>query len=492
MMHFSGDEAINILYSKLDHEYCNYSHVDYYFRRIAVRNLVNTWKEMNIRIQAEEPHLILWDTTREHEGQTFTKTENAKIGRWLTKQLAEADMVLTDAQIENFVNYVKAEVAINGVTVELVTGEEIRKAYHADNYSYTGIGDLGGSCMRYSECQPFFDVYVENPDTIALAVIRDATGYKARGLVWTDVNGKRWLDRVYANNKNELIMRMWAKSEGIELVHLGHYEARGGITVALDKGDFKYYPFMDSLRFLLRNRETGKYFLASDSAPEGTIIGTLTYTMGGPFNSLTSCQWCEENFVEDGVRYCDSCLEDMSECENCGGMQHYEDMHYLDGSGQDVCNYCHHYHSHECDVCNERYMEGDLESHDHYGRVCSTCTSDMIECEGCAETFAADDLNPDRLCEGCDYTANNETDTVTVAEPAAPVVPAQVTQWKFHWPNPMQVEPCFYIRHTFDPNTGVWTPDPTNEDMYQFTEQGYQWNGGQIARNGIPVMLSGD
>lgn len=449
MMHFSGNDAITTLYRPLEmmylynNDYYNqqYTSVEIDNRYVAITNMRTKWRTMNIRIQTAEPHLILWDTSREHEGQVFTKTENAKIGRFLSKQLAEGGITLTDAQIEEYVNTVKAEVAIDTANVELVTGEAIRKAYDEGNHASGDIGDLAGSCMRYSECQPFFDIYVYNPQTVALAVIKDNGWTAGRALVWTDVDGTRWMDRIYASSKNMRVMKMWAESEGIKQGYHGGYSSEDGIVVALENGDFTYYPYMDSL-YQLR-KDDDQYYLSSGRAHVGQFIDNLRSTMGGPFNERSLCSYCEDNFTEDGERYCYSCMEDMSSCDRCDEMSHYDNAYHVDGSGMDVCFYCYTYHTNYCADCNQRFVDSSL--------------------------------NANRRCDGC--VTNIE------AEPEY--------AWAHHWPNQNLVGPCFWMRHTFDRNLGRWIPDPTTEEQDMILNSGYQWNGGQVTQNGIPVMLQG-
>jgi len=93
----------------------------------------------------------------------YTGNKNAiKIGKFIKKVLSAT----TDAQIEEFVNELKAVQDNLKEKIELVSGEEIAKWYKSEN-CYSG-GSLGNSCMVDKN---FFDIYIQNPESVNLLII---------------------------------------------------------------------------------------------------------------------------------------------------------------------------------------------------------------------------------------------------------------------------------------------------------------------------------
>jgi hypothetical protein len=42
---------------------------------------------------------------------------------------------------------------------EIVSGDDIKKYYNEESYYTTGSGTLGTSCMRYSRCEEYLNIY---------------------------------------------------------------------------------------------------------------------------------------------------------------------------------------------------------------------------------------------------------------------------------------------------------------------------------------------
>jgi len=120
---------------------------------------------------------------------------------------------------QSFQNMFTAIVESNSKILKLVDGEDIRRWYHCDNY-FKNTGSLGGSCMKYGEKQPYFNIYVENKDKVQLLVlfpeeIRDKI--IGRAIVWKlDTPDDRYfMDRIYvANDSDEYMFIEYAKKQG--------------------------------------------------------------------------------------------------------------------------------------------------------------------------------------------------------------------------------------------------------------------------------------
>lgn len=112
----------------------------------------------------------------------------------------------TASEIEEFVGKFKRYVSgEENNTFELIEGEDIKDAYLYSNY-VSQSGTLGNSCMRYSGCQDYFDIYTKNPEVCKMLVLRnDNDEILGRVLVWKIKNIDReelkeaeyFMDRIY-------------------------------------------------------------------------------------------------------------------------------------------------------------------------------------------------------------------------------------------------------------------------------------------------------
>lgn len=161
----------------------------------------------------------------------------------------------TASDVEKFVNAYTSMIMYEnnlGEQFEVVTGDAIKFWYNIDNYE-SKTGQLGSSCMRYYSCQGFFKIYINNPDTCKLLILKSFNGkLVGRALLWTATDGKTYIDRVYTvkDNLNNIFSR-YANDKGYLDVYNLSYE----LEVQVNPGDYEKYPYMDSLRWYLP--ETG-------------------------------------------------------------------------------------------------------------------------------------------------------------------------------------------------------------------------------------------
>lgn len=114
--------------------------------------------------------------------------QTGKPGRIIKKLLAKD---YKERDIELFSNQLKAELMSFG-DFAIVSGEDICYWYNSDNY-YNISGTLGNSCMRYNECQCYFDVY---KDLAKMLICTKDGKLLGRAILW-EIDGKTYMDRVY-------------------------------------------------------------------------------------------------------------------------------------------------------------------------------------------------------------------------------------------------------------------------------------------------------
>jgi hypothetical protein len=195
-----------------------------------------------------------------------------KIGRIIRALLKIAeisdkiDSSIKDKDYEDFVNAFKALKVDTTREFKLVNGEDIHKYYQMKNY-FSSHGALGGSCMA-DENKSTFRVYTENPKKVQLLILIDGDGkIHGRALVWklkeSPCEAKYFMDRVYTNADSDVIkFKQLAEEKGFlyKLKNNSYVEDNvnfmykgkslmGEVKVKLD-GDFKNYPFIDTMCFL--------------------------------------------------------------------------------------------------------------------------------------------------------------------------------------------------------------------------------------------------
>jgi hypothetical protein len=231
-----------------------------------------------------------------------------------------------DKDIENFVNAFKASKVDTSMSFKLVKGSDIAKYYNEKKY-FSRTGSLGGSCMS-DESKKTFEIYTENESKVQLLIYVDKDDMiHGRAIVWklkdSPCGAKYFMDRVYINrDSDELRFKKFAEeneflykkkmnsylSDNIEFVYKGK-DVFGEVTVKLD-GDFKYYPFVDTLCFLDEKKKQisnlpseGNYILHSvsgDCDPCGECDGDI-YTNDENDILCSECGAGHEKLKELGI-----------------------------------------------------------------------------------------------------------------------------------------------------------------------------------------------
>jgi hypothetical protein len=177
----------------------------------------------------------------------------------------------TSKEVEDFVNSFKNVNKPGENELKLVKGQDIKKYYLYTNY-VEEIGDLGNSCMRYTRCQEYLDIYVENPNQVQLLVyLNEEDKVLGRALLWVlndeksdDIEGAEYfLDRIYGidDSIKKLFQEhaetkgwAWRTKSGYSdtkyITYKGEEHSGVKMSIKLDKCDFDYYPYMDTFKEL--------------------------------------------------------------------------------------------------------------------------------------------------------------------------------------------------------------------------------------------------
>jgi len=285
------------------------------------------------------------------------RTKEYSIGRWVNHIITKVNKeTLNDQDLEIFVNFYKSQYDINykDINLKLYKGEDIRKYYLQDNY-YEIKGQLGNSCMRYSNCQEYFDIYVENPEVCNLLVLLNPDGkVKGRSLIWILKNGDRVMDNIYTIEPSDVqLFEEWCDNNNTKRIY--KYINSDDLVVVLNVSNFSYFPYMDNLSRFSASNSTLSYY---DSTSSDVI--TLNSTDGdyeeidsiwseylGRYIPDHECAYCEDigDYLDNGnatwldykgIYVSDECELNFSEYD--GNSYLIEDTVHSDILGDDIYN----------------------------------------------------------------------------------------------------------------------------------------------------------
>lgn len=216
-------------------------------------------------IDKESDELVSYVTAQKHkqyhyDDMYFSKfRQTMRVGRFLKK----FNPTLTDVQIEKMVHEYKANwntvIKDAESRLKVVTGEDIRFWYLNKNYSdqYGNNGTLANSCMKYKRSQKRFDIYCDNPDKIAMAILLDdKEKLLARALIWRldEPEGKIYMDRIYfADMACKNIIANYGKKNNM-LMYDDLKETKMKVYVKKDYGDEEGNPYMDTFKYFYEKK----------------------------------------------------------------------------------------------------------------------------------------------------------------------------------------------------------------------------------------------
>lgn len=205
-----------------------------------------------------------------------SQKETIKIGRCVKQLLGDK---VNDREIEIFVNTWKAYFS-KKPNIKIVSGEDIRYWYHHKNYNeFSEYNSLGKSCMSHNECQKYLDIYVKNPEVCSMIIMLDDDNkLVARAILWETTNKKQIVDRIYYTHEWNINKIMSWVSENLP----ESISTPKNTKINLNEWKFKYYPYMDTMKYLNYNTGVLSNSTNTDYAFGGPII-KLTETQGGYF-----------------------------------------------------------------------------------------------------------------------------------------------------------------------------------------------------------------
>lgn len=329
------------------------------------------------------------------------KPSDMNVGRFVTNFLTKAGIEFTHEELNDFIVKYKSEMKElkeKFKRFEVVTGQDIAYWYNENRYEKTG-GSLGSSCMRYSRCQSYFDIYTQN-DEVSLIILKsknDPNKIIGRALLWdvelinkpdeTEDGDIKFMDKIYVNDySDENFFKKYARAHGYyykrfqdgsstPLMFDDKQLSTDESLITVNVGDgYDRYPYIDTLCYY----DEGNGMLSNDS--DSTYDYTLQETGGGN-GSCSTCGGTGEmectNCHGDGDETCDDCYGGSNTCRDCDGTGGIE-CYNCEGAGDLECNNCDGAGQIDCGECDGTGEDGDEE--------CSYCSGsgkeDCSECDG--------------------------------------------------------------------------------------------------------------
>ena len=198
---------------------------------------------------------------------------------------------------------------------QIMEGEQIKWAYHEDNY-HTHTNTLGSSCMRYERCQSYFDIYTKDPSKVKIGVLLRNGKVAARAILW-NLNDYWAYDRIYSTRtETENLLKSTLETAGYRRI----WQASGQYSLKIDLSGVSRFPYVDTLYCY---------------DPDSQVLSN--YGQGHHFS-----------FRSTGGDYYDNGAQEDNEldCACCGHTVDFDDSYYIDRGrhqGERCCEHCHIY-----------------------------------------------------------------------------------------------------------------------------------------------------
>ena len=264
----------------------------------------------------------------------------------------------TDADIEKMCNSLKAFLC-PPIDFQIVEGEDIRKWYHEQRYFYKS-GTLINSCMRYSSCQEYLDMYVKTDCKMLIATNTDKK-LIGRALLWP----RSMWNKNYFEHSDYIMDRIYGTETTI--VRFKQYAIKNHFVYK------KHQNFSDNQSFMvpMSKDKTANYEEVSKRMQMNWDQHGFSYwPYADTFNTLTDSHQGAKNFGEGEMLtetngYTNEGTDEV-ECYECGNLSHQDDMNWV--NDEQYCTDCTVY----SEYMDETYRSSDavysdcMQSYIHY------------------------------------------------------------------------------------------------------------------------------
>lgn len=240
----------------------------------------------------------------------FKKRYHTSIGKIVRRLFADK---YSDREVTAFAEAYASLITVSNplYDFQIIEGEDIKDAYYEDNY-YQHSGTLGNSCMRYYNCQRYFQIYTKYPDKVKMAILKRSGKIAARCIMW-NIEGKFMFDRIYyTTDETHNLLKNTLTGAGYETL----FQVSGNYSLNIDLTGINQFPYVDTLC----NYDPHKMLLTNQHLRDEYWQFRST---GGCFSrynvsSTVECHSCGEELDEDDATYLTAGeYEGQEACSNC-------------------------------------------------------------------------------------------------------------------------------------------------------------------------------
>lgn len=153
---------------------------------------------------------------------------------------------------ETIANSTKIQKDLNIIELK---GDLIPFFYNHKNYMFESDGNLGFSCMKHDSNTEQIKFYANNPTNVSLLAYIEDKKLLARGVLWYDVRGKVYIDRIYsAKERYAIKLVAYCKQHNIATIYKTTADDYGmphsrDCVIKLDTYGMSLnnYPYLDSM-----------------------------------------------------------------------------------------------------------------------------------------------------------------------------------------------------------------------------------------------------
>lgn len=198
--------------------------------------------------------------------ESYIGTKSKKINKAITDICKSTENSFEKKDIEFLGSLIKETISEennkNQAYIREIKGNLINYYYTIDNYDLTtkegdeAYGSLGASCMRYPNKSHEIDFYSENTKSISMLVKISKTDFRkirARSIIWTDIHGNKYSDRIYsATDEDYIDLQNYIKRKDYANLYRGSNLPVNDEPVIIIVNETKHTPYLDSLINILR------------------------------------------------------------------------------------------------------------------------------------------------------------------------------------------------------------------------------------------------
>jgi hypothetical protein len=195
--------------------------------------------------------------------------------------------------------------------VTIVRGKEIVRRYNERTHCRCArLGDLSSSCMRYDGYEDRLEIYADVAQ-MAVIVCPVCQGTRARALLWTNNEGRQYIDRVYGSPASQEFLYEWAKRGKITRIYPNTNHRRKPVQVYVSRTDYRAAPYLDSLMFWCRTCKVLSNYECAESMHDKVLLRSTQAQ--GHTGWWGRCDECHHPF-HDRNRVCPN----RHACGGCG------------------------------------------------------------------------------------------------------------------------------------------------------------------------------